>query len=186
MIEVNVRDSVTPYIESFLRENPRFIRSLTKSVGWFVQREIKKLSRNSRITSRWRKRTPLKRVRRKLDAEAPDPWLGKLRNAIGYQYADGAVLIGWTSPTAAMEGRIQEEGARRTVTPQLRGYFARKGVPLSESKKHIKVPERPLYEPAMEIVEPQIGTFMADKVKKYIEKDGFVKKAATRKYEVFG
>ena len=107
MIEVNVRDSVTPYIESFLRENPRFIRSLTKSVGWFVQREIKKLSRNSRITSRWRKRTPLERVRRKLDAEAPDPWLGKLRNAIGYQYANGAVLIGWTSSTAAMEGRFQ-------------------------------------------------------------------------------
>lgn len=60
MITVDVRDEITPFIRSWLQQNPRFIRSLTKSLGWYAQREIKVLSRDSRVTSRWPKRTPLK------------------------------------------------------------------------------------------------------------------------------
>lgn len=186
MISIDVRDEITPFIRSWLQQNPRFIRSLTKSLGWYAQREIKALSRDSRVTSRWPKRTPLK-IRRKLDAQAPRQWLGKLRNAIGYQYYEGAVMIGWTSATSAMEGRIQEEGTQRTVTPFLRRFFGQRGVPLKGSTTHINVPARPLFEPAMELVQPKLGAFVSQRVGEYINNGGFVKSAGKgRKYEVFG
>lgn len=186
MITVDVRDDITPLIRSWLQQNPKFIRSLTKSLGWYVQREIKTLSRDSRITSHWPARTPLK-IRRKLDTQAPRQWLGKLRNAIGYQYYEGAVMIGWTSATAAAEGRIQEEGTRRTVTPFLRRYFGRRGVPLRGNTTEIYVPARPLFEPAMDLVQPKLGDFVSQRVGEYINNGGFVKSAGkSRKYEVFG
>lgn len=38
MIKLDVRDAISPKIENWLRDNPKYIRSLTKSIGWFVQK----------------------------------------------------------------------------------------------------------------------------------------------------
>lgn len=186
MITVTIKDQITPEINYFLQNNPRFISSLTKSIGWYVQGRIKKLTYGSTVTAPWQERIPLK-VRRKLDPKAPKQWLGQLRRAIGYAYKDGAVNIGWTSSTAAMEGRIQEYGATKTVTPFLRRYFGRRGVHLRWDTTTLTVPARPVFEPSMKVIQPEIGPFMAQKVKNYVEKGGFVKSAGKgRKYEVFG
>lgn len=186
MISVSLKDEITPMITRFLQNNPRFISSLTKSVGWFVQSNTKKLSQQKRITSKWKKRVPLD-IRRKLDDQAPEKWLGQLRQAIGYQYVNGSALVGWTSATAAMEGRIQEFGTTRQVTPRLRQFFSSRGVPLSDRKERIRVPARPLFDPAMDIIQPKLTDFMEQRVYKYIENGGFTKNVGKgRKYEVFG
>lgn len=188
MITVSIKDAITPLIQRYLENNPRMIRSLSKSIGWFVQKNVKTLSQSSAITSKWRRRTPLD-IRRKLDAKAPKNWLGQLRRAIAYSYNNqhGAVEIGWSSATSAMEGRIQEFGATRNVTPRLREFFSSKGVPLGKHKKNIRVPARPLFEPSMEIIQPQIGDFVAYRVGNYMKNGGFTKNVGKgRKYEVFG
>ena len=186
MITVDIKDEITPLIKNYLANNPHMLRSLTKSLGWYVQSSIKKLSR-AQLGRRWRERTPLK-IRRRLDERAPSAWLGKLRRAIGYAYnnATQSVAIGWTSPSAAMEGRVQEFGATRQVTPRLQKYFAARGVPLSEHKKRIEVPERPIYEPAMDIIYPNLSGYVTEKVAGYMENGGHVRNAGKgRKYEVF-
>lgn len=188
MIGINVKDQVTPYIDNFLRTYPRFTSTLMSSLGWYVTRETKALLNNSSFTSRWKARVPLE-IRRKLDSYAPKSWFGKMKRAIAYHFdynGPPTTDIGWSSASAAMYGRIHEEGTRRTVTPFLRGYFARRGVPLSENKKYIKVPKRPIFADSMEIIEPKIGPYMEQKVVEYIAKNGVTKKVKTRKYEVFG
>ena len=188
MITVSIKDAITPLIQRYLENNPRMIRSLSKSIGWFVQKDIKKLSQSTAITSKWRKRAPLG-IRRKLDEKAPKNWLGRLRRAIGYSYSNqtNTVELGWTSVTSAMEGRVQEFGAKRNVTPRLRAFFAKKGVMLSQKKRSINVPARPLFEPAMEIIQPNISDFVSHRVGNYMKNGGFTKTAGKgRKYEVFG
>lgn len=41
MITVDIRDEVTPLIKSYLANNPKMIASLTKSIGWYVQSNVK-------------------------------------------------------------------------------------------------------------------------------------------------
>lgn len=188
MITVSIKDAITPLVQRYLENNPRMIRSLSKSIGWFVQKNVKELSQSSAVTSKWRKRVPLD-IRRKLDAKAPKNWLGQLRRAIAYSYNNqrSAVEIGWSSATSAMEGRVQEFGATRIVTSRLREFFSSRGVRLGERKKTIRVPARPLFEPSMEIIQPKIGDFVGYRVGKYMKNGGFTKNVGKgRKYEVFG
>lgn len=187
MLTVETRDEITPLIKRYLENNPQMVRSLAKSVGWYTQKEIKSLISKGELPSDWQQRTPYA-IRRKLDNKAPKKWLGKLLRTIAYQYKgnSGEVDIGWASRSAAVIGRLQEEGAKRTVTPALRSFFASKGVPLSSGKKDIKLPARPIYELAMQRVQPKIGSFINERVTKYIQNGGFVKNAGKgRKYEVF-
>lgn len=186
MITVDIRDEVTPLIKRYLTDNPRMLASLSKSLGWYVQSETKKLSRGA-IAGGWPKRSPLE-IRRKFDRSAPKGWLGKLRRAIGYAYnpATKSVAIGWTSLSSAVDGRIQEFGVTRQVTPRLRNYFAAHGVPLSEGKTSIKIPARPVFEPAMDIIQPKLGDYVTQKVASYMENGGHARTAGKgRTYEVF-
>lgn len=186
MLTVETRDEITPLVKRYLENNPQMIRSLAKSVGWFTQKEIKSLISKGELPSDWKQRSPYE-IRRKLDNKAPKKWLGKLQRTIAYQSkSDGEVDIGWASRSAAVIGRLQEEGAERTVTPALRSFFASKGVPLGENKKDIKLPARPIYELAMQRVQPKIGMFINERVAKYIQNSGFVRNVGKgRKYEVF-
>lgn len=187
MISLDVRDEITPLVKRYLENNPRMLQSLAKSIGWFTQKEIKSLAVSKAITSQWRSRTPYE-IRHKLDKGAPVSWLGKLRRTFAYQYmpGGGGVNIGWASRSAAVIGRLQEEGASRTVTPALRGFFASRDVPLSPSKEKIILPARPIYEPVMKLIQPKIGPYVAYRVGKYIQNGGFIKNVGKgRKYEVF-
>ena len=187
MLTVETRDEITPLVKRYLENNPQMVHSLAKSVGWYTQKEIKSLISKGELPNDWQQRTPYA-IRRMLDNKAPKKWLGKLQRAIAYQSKGngGEVDIGWASRSAAVIGRLQEEGAKRTVTPALRSFFASKGVPLSSSKKAIKLPARPIYELAMQRIEPKIGTFINERVTKYIQNGGFVRNAGKgRKYEVF-
>lgn len=183
IVAISLQDGISPFLQAWLKNNPRFIRSATKSVGWYVQREIK--GNIDTIAGGWKERVPYA-IRKRLSKTAPKSWLGKMRRAIGYQYIDnGVVNIGWTSKTSAYYGRIQEEGTTRPVTDNVREFYRKRGVALSERKTQIRVPARPIYEPAMQIVQPGIVPHIENKVANYIKNGGFTKTVTRRKYTVY-
>ena len=186
MIEISVKDQVTPMINRYLAQNPKFMRALTKSLGWYVSGRIKRLinTKKFQTVANWRERIPLD-VRRKLNPQEPKEWYGQMRRAIGYQYADNAVNIGWTSLTSAIYGRIQEFGITRTITPNIRRYFGEHGVHLKWNTNQLKVPARPLFNPVMPLIEPGIEEHVEKQVRKYILEGVPENSKPTRKYEVY-
>ena len=41
MIEISVQNGISKYLQSLIRNSPDFVRGCSKSMGYFVQREIK-------------------------------------------------------------------------------------------------------------------------------------------------
>lgn len=167
MIVISVKDDITPFISDWLAKMPTWKKRLSRALGWYSQKRVKELSNNPVITTSYQERVPYW-VRNALDYEhkAPKMWWGKLRQAIGYQATDSFTLLGWTSKASAFDGRVQEEGTSRSVTPQLRRYYIARG--LYVRKEVINVPARPLFNPAMQVVQPEFGSFMHRKVTDYI------------------
>ena len=190
MIEINIQNGISQYLQSLMRNSPDFVRGCSKSMGYFVQREIKKSLRkgSSDFKAAWPKRIPWK-VRKDLSASAPQRWYGRLVNAIGYQYTSGGLVkIGWTSASSAQYGRIQEEGIVRTVTPWMRKKWGKAGHPLKGDTTQLRVPARPFYEPIMNKLEPKLPEYVAAKAQEFLNNGGSFKKTAGkgRKYRVFG
>ena len=187
IVKLTLSDGLTPFVRSWLQNNPRMKRSVLKSAGWFVQAELKKGSRGKFIGQNWKPRWALER-RRIINPEAPRLWYGKLRQAIGYAYNSGTgkVDIGWTSKTSAMEGSMQEEGYKRVITPFMRKFFGERGIYFRRTTKFLEIPARPFVEPKYDEIKGQVPTYINQKVGQYIENGGFMKKIGkTRKYEVY-
>ncbi|MBQ8691278.1 MAG: hypothetical protein IJ516_05590 [Phascolarctobacterium sp.] len=186
--KVALQDGLTPFTRNWIANNPRMFRSLMKSAGWFVQKELKKASRgNVGSSASWKERWPLER-RRIIDPEAPRLWYGKLRNALGYAYDknEKAVNLGWTSKTSAMYGRMQEEGYRRVVTPFIRRFFGKRGIYFRRTTKFLEIPARPFIDEKMDEIRNDVSTFVNNRVEQYIENGGFMKKIGKgRKYTVY-
>lgn len=186
MLKIGLEDNISPMVKYWLAQNPKFLQSLSKSLAWFISKDIKKLTNDSQLTGQWRPRTPI-RVRKKLDkrGRAPNRWLGKMYRAIAYQYqGDNTSVIGWASRNAAWYGRVFEEGRDTRITPKVRRLYFAKGLSVSV-KESVDNPARPIYAPAMAIIEPKIPAFVQSKVERYMAKgrEGF--SAPKRIYEVF-
>lgn len=190
MIEISVQNGISKYLQSLIRNSPDFVRGCSKSMGYFVQREIKSELRKGGgdFKSSWPKRIPWK-IRNDLRPGAPQRWYGRLINAIGYQYASGGIVkVGWTSAASAKYGRIQEEGADYPVTAWVRKRWGKAGHPLRGDTTHLKVPARPFFEPIMNKLEPKLPAYVAAKAQEFLDNGGSFSKTAGkgRKYQVFG
>lgn len=190
IIKITLSDGLTPFVRSWLASNPRMKRSVLKSAGWFVQRELKQASRGEvSSSSSWKERWPLKR-RRMIDPRAPRLWYGKLRNALGYAYTEmgdkGLVNVGWTSRSSAMEGRLQEEGYKRALTPFARRFFGERGIYFRRTTRFLEIPARPFIDDKYEEIRGKIPAYVNARVGRYIENGGFMKKIGKgRKYTVY-
>lgn len=93
MIEINVQNGISQYLQSLIRNSPDFVRGCSKSMGYFVQREIKNELRKGGgdFKSSWPKRIPWK-IRNDLRPGAPQRWYGRLINAISAISMHQAVL----------------------------------------------------------------------------------------------
>lgn len=187
MLKISLEDNISPTVKYWIAQNPKFLQSLAKSMGWFVRKRIKELINNDTLANRWEQRAPLK-VRKMLSRrnKASKKWLGGMRNAIVYQYkGDNVSIVGWASSNAAAYGKDFEEGRIRGVTPAIRRYYAYKKIPLSKNKNAIILPKRPIYAPAMAIIDKELPEFVQGKVARYMAKgrEGF--SAPKRLYEVF-
>ena len=142
--KIDLEDGISPVVQRWLKNNPRFISSVLKSTGYMVQNELKEAVRGKFTGQSWPQRWTLQ-DRRKLSRTAPGVWYGRLKNALGYAYdpADSSVNVGWTSRTAAFEGNVQEEGVTKQVTPGLRRLFHKRGIHLRATTTKLVTPERP-------------------------------------------
>ena len=186
IIEIDVTDEIQPTLEGLAGNNKKAMRSAVKSLGWFLQKRIKKgVESGSPGGDAFQERIPHE-IRRKLQGgSAAKKWYGQMRNAIGYQYEDGVLRIGWTSKTAAMYGRKQEFGYRTTVTDEIRRKYAEVGVPLSKNTKYLYLPARNVFDPMSEELQPEIAPYVQQKLNEYTDKTVAFAKKARRKYKVY-
>jgi hypothetical protein len=215
---VTVQDMATPWLRYMMQMQPEYLRKSMKSLGWYMQKEIKAgIKSKSPGGSSY---TPFMdpRIRAQLEGKrersavlqhlaqgsrayrgiakyqtmhitgrrrqyAP---MGKLKNAIGYQYDDAAkqLKVGWLSKAAVRLGEIMENGGTKTVTPALRKYYWAHGVPINNDKTVIKIPARPTIEPMRKVLLPQMVPYIE---KKMIELwyGQVTSPSATRKYKVW-
>lgn len=174
MIQIDISDSITPTFKELLRENKRWAGRVGKSLGYFVSTEVKKGAQSgSPGGESFEPRIPY--TARRAISNASKSWYGRMRQAIGYTYSNGSVYIGWTSPTSAKYGRMQEYGFERRVTPALRSHWA-KAVAKSRGSLHmlsgdtteIDVPARPLFDPMYKELQPKLAPYVEDKLKSYV------------------
>ncbi len=186
MIEIDVSDELTPLTQYMLNNNKKTLARMTKSVGYFTQKEIKKGVRTGSPNGEtWRSRIPWNIRRAVQDGHAPTSWYGQMKNAIGYQYENYAVKIGWTSRTSASYGRKQESGYKTLITGLVREKWAKAGYPLSHHKDYLITPPRPIFEPMMRAIEPQIAPYIENKLNDYINNSVTFSKRSRRKYKVY-
>lgn len=185
LIEIDVSDEISPMLQSFLESNTRYFRALGKSVGWWFRDTTKReVSLGSAGGEDFVERIPLK-IRKKLNPKAPSQWYGRMRQAIGYEYDNGVVKIGWTSPTASRYGNIQEYGTQKYITREMYGFFNKRGVRLSKNKLYLNVPARPIFEPMMNELKPKIAPYINDKVTLYMQGNVEFGKKNRRVYKVY-
>lgn len=186
-IAFEINDEISPAIKQLLENNKTTLRRVTKSVGWWLQDTAKDETKKGAPGGvNFKERAPHKRVRRPLgkNGHAPTSWYGKMRRAMGYEYDNGVLNVGWVSRTSARYANIQEYGAMRTVTDKVRKKYFAAGVPIK--KNEIKIPERPIFEPLAHEMFPKIGNYVEEKVTKYMTKDvEFSKKKSRREYKVY-
>jgi len=186
-IEIDVSDEISPMVQRMLEHNPSYMRHVSKSLGWWFQKNTKTgVKRGAPGGVPFKERIPL-RVRKAVGASAASSWYGRMKNAIGYSYdGKGTVSIGWTSATAAAYGKIQEYGFERNVTSSMRAHWAAAGYPLSIGKKFLSVPARPIFEPMARELRPQIGSYVENKLQSYIKENVTFGKKNRRIYKVYG
>ena len=140
LLEINVTDEIAPLLERMAAHNKGFLKSAAKSLGYFAQKEIKEEVRTGAPGgANFAERRPHKFRAALQGGSAARQWYGKMLRAIGYQYADGVVRIGWTSRTAATYGRKQEEGFETEVTSAVRKRYREAGVALGKDKHYIVI-----------------------------------------------
>lgn len=186
-LEIDVTDEIQPLLERMLAHNKSFLKSAAKSLGYFMQKEIKEETKTGAPGgANFVQRRPHKFRAALQGGSAARQWYGKMLRAIGYQYADGVVRIGWTSRTAAMYGRKQEEGYETPVTSAVRKRYREAGFSISNKTKYLITPARPVFEPMAGVLQPQIAPYVQMKLYDYAEENVTYSKKARRKYKVYG
>ena len=186
-VEIDVTDEIEPLLGRMSTHNKRAMASAAKSLGYFMQAEIKEgIDSGSPGGATFTERIPHEIRKALQEGSAAKKWYGKMKNAIGYQYKDGTLSIGWTSRTSAMYGRKQEFGYKTLVTDAIRARYARANVKLSQNKKYIYLPKRNVFDPMSQELQPKVSPYVQDKLNHYQEENVEFSKKARRKYKVYG
>jgi hypothetical protein len=192
MLTVDVLDEADSILSYLAAEYPNLIRKAVKSTGWMMQKQIKVgILSGAPGGSPYAPLIPPP-FRPRLDeltsghAKPDYKLLGQLAQAVGYQYKDGVLLVGWLSDSAILIGTMEEEGAVKPFNTQMRQQFLEAGLHPSKNKTEVVIPKRPTIGPMFRILAPQITPYIADKLDEY-ETKGLPDVAKNpRKYRVKG
>lgn len=187
LIEIDVIDEIQPLLDRLAGKSKKSLKSAAKSLGYFLQKEIKEgVKSGSPGGDTFVERRPYK-VRQALGGgSAARQWYGRMINAIGYEYNEGTLRVGWTSKTSAAHARKQEFGYQTLVTDAIRKKFAEAGYPLKKSTRYIVLPERNVFDPMAGELQPQIAPYVQMKLNDYADGAVEFSKKARRKYKVYG
>lgn len=112
--------------------------------------------------------------------------LGKLVNAVGYQYDKGrqTVRVGWLSNSAKRLGKQIESGYEKQITEPMRRKLFAAGIPLPKGKSVFKVPARHTFGPMRNALQPKLVPYIESKIGDYAINGAGSQAAARRKYRV--
>jgi hypothetical protein len=195
--------------------NPDYINKSLKSLGWYMQKQIKAGLKaqapggatfvkfmDPRIRAQLEGKTSSnvlndlyesgKGWKRKYAKNAAGksvryPPFGKLQKAIGYQYDGNAMRleVGYLSPSALRLGKRLEEGYTKPVNEAVRKLFWSRGIPISPSKSSIRIPARPVMQPMRRVLMPQMMPYIEKKLVSYWFSKTSFSPSASRKYKVY-
>ena len=176
--EVQTIDAVSPFLEYMTMTKPAWMAKAMKSFGWFAQQQIKAgIKSGAPGGERYAAFMP-PGIRAKLEDgnKTKFPPLGKLANAVGYQYQpeDNSVLVGWLSASAVQLGEKIEDGSTTSVTEARRKFFWAHGVPLAASTTEIVEPPRPTYGPMKPVLQSKVVDYVQNKIIEYMENNNCV------------
>lgn len=193
MIDIDITDEISPFCKFIASAHPEWLRKAAKSLGYEILKATKKGVRSGHPGGeQFEKRLPLK-IRKKLGYGKA--WYGKLvgskreePSAIGYEYKDGILRIGWTSRSAEKIGSLLEKGGAKPVSRFIRRLFCASGVPLKWATTQLNVPGRPIYEPMMKELRPAMAPIIEKKFNDYMKNGTNFAKANARQrhYKVRG
>jgi len=195
---VIVIDNISPWLRSVADNASAWKRKALKSVGWFMQQQIKRgiksgapggqqyvrFATTDYMRDRLKygpegghlskgQRRSLRRRARVAGAGRAGP-LGKLSQVIRYAYDDGQEMVetGWldTSPKLVEIGIKQEQGFEKSVTERTRNFFLKSGLYINPSKTKIVIPARPTFDPMHRYLDPKIAPYMEKKIFEYMDK----------------
>lgn len=192
-VDLLVIDGSTPWLEYMATTKPDWMRKALKSFGWYSQQQIKAGIRSGSPGGRAYAEFMPADMRAKLEeifGNSPKKRygpLGKLVNAVGYQYdaTNNLIRVGWLSDSAVKLGEKIEQGYSKAVTDKMRRYFWAAGVPLS-GKNQIDVPGRHTYGPIQAILAPKAAAHIEDKILEYTKAGAPPARAKSKKYRVRG
>ena len=191
--DLYIIDGATPWLDYMAVTKPDWVRKALKSFGWYAQQRIKAGIRSGAPGGQTYAPFMPPDMRAKLEESFGNNvprkfWpLGKLANAVGYQYEEGnnLVRVGWLSESAIKLGEKIEQGSSKTITEQMRRYFWAAGIPLS-NKPQILVPARQTYGPMAAMLAPKAAHCMEDKIIEYMTTGAPPSRAKSKKYRVRG
>ena len=204
-VSISWEDMATPWVEDVIKEMPDMRRKALKSLGWWMQKEIREGIKSGAPGGR--RYAPLAGLsRRKVSGRsamkkgsAKGQILGKLGKAVGYQYKDedGSVSVGWLSRSAVYWGSIHEKGKRIPVTDKMRRFWwsgargkgrkraiKKTGAFLRRSTTEINIPARPTIDPMRQALAPRIPGYFVKKIDGYMDDE--MKRPPKRKHKVYG
>ena len=193
--DLTIIDAATPWLEFMAQTKPDWMRKSLKSFGYYSQQAIKAGIRKGAPGGQpYPELMPLEMINLLRayyggKARPNDPFLGKLINAVGYEYDAGnnLVRVGWLSNSAVKLGEKIEAGSvRAEITDKMRRFFWASGVGLS-TKTQITVPARKTFGPMQAILAPKAAIYIENKIISYATSGtGWEKKTTKRKYRVRG
>ena len=215
LIEIYVADELSPAIKRMLEHNKVYLRHVTKSLAWHIQKEIKQNVKKGALlgsSEGWSKQWFTKgniEPRKELQGGRASQYLyGQMLRAIGYQYVPDSMsaIIGWTSKTSAMCGRLNEEGGEQQVTSAIRKKYyeayqrevkkyGAKAVmrhddkkyiyPLRKDKTTLNVPARPIFSPMFQELQDDFAPYIEKKIDEYMKENVEFGKKNKRVYKVY-
>jgi hypothetical protein len=192
MLTSTILDSASEVLAYYAAEYPNLIRKVMKSAGWMMQKQIKAgILSGAPGGSKYPAILP-QPFRARLDelqgsaVKTDTKIMGKLVQAVGYQYADGVLCVGWLSETAVRYGEMEEEGAVKPFDTQARQRFLEAGLTPRMDKSEIVIPKRSTYSRMFLILQGQIAPYIEEKMDEYLTKGVPDPVKNPRKYVVKG
>ena len=179
-IEISLEDHATGYMVWVRANYPNAIRWSLKSLGNEIRKKVKQgIKSKAPGGEPWQH--PFMPARKRANFEKGEKTrfspFGQLRNSIGYQYNEkngGTVEIGWLSDSGVELGSKLVKGFRTIITEKMRRKYAAAGIFLGSHRREISSPARPVFEPIMKKMSPEIAPYITKKLKQY-EENGWEK-----------
>jgi len=160
---------LTKFAESIRRE---IVQPAVTDAAFFVRDELIRSIESGR--TEWPQLREITKWMKIREGKDPRVLVGKsdFKNAIQVEVGVGKATVGMLMPKGSagqdmeMIARVLEGGAVIPVTVKMRKWFAARGMNLKKSTTLLRIPERPLFNPSMTVLEDKLDELLDKYFKK--------------------